>query len=466
MAHRQRITGGTIVTADVLSESDLLIEDGRIAAWIPATAEVADAEIVDASGLWVMPGAIDVHTHFEEPDPRMLEGFKTGSHAAAAGGITTVIEMPQAHPTSTTAAHLREKAGIADRNSIVDMAFWGGVILQNDQTEQDLLAMANAGAVAFKSFMASSSPFFPAVDNDQLARAMVVAQETGLPYGLHAEDNAMLKAGIARMQAAGRVDPMAHAESRPPVVETVAVACALALAEETGAPVHICHAASAGALALIAEAKSRGVSVTCETCPQYLVLNTDDLVRLKGFGRCAPALRSQDEVERIWDFVLDGTIDLLCSDHCGFTYESKAAGESDIFAVPLGLQGIQNLVVATFSEGVVRRGLSPSSWIAMLTAHPARVFDLAPRKGSLAPGADADVMLFDPGLTWEVNVEDHLHRQPWSPYAGKTMQGRVRRTIRRGETIFDDQLSGRDRITAAPGSGRAITRGGEPFSIA
>jgi len=458
MESTTRISGGTIVTAEVMARADLLIRDGKIVGWIEPAAETPGVEVIDATGLWVMPGAIDVHTHFEEPDPRMLEGFETGSHAAAAGGITTVIEMPQAHPTSTTAAHVQEKAAIAEEKSIVDMALWGGVILQNDQTEADLLAMADAGVVAYKSFMASSSPFFPAVNNEQLRRAMLVSRDTGLPYGLHAEDNALLQAGISRLKEEGRKDPLAHAESRPPVVETVAVASAVALAEETGAPVHICHVASAGAMRIIADAKARGVRITCETCPQYLVLNTDDLVRLKGFGRCAPALREQEEVERLWTSVLAGEIDILCSDHCGFTVESKQAGEEDIFAVPLGLQGIQNLVASTYSEGVVRRGMNPSRWIAMLTANPARIFGLAPAKGSLEPGADADVMLFDPTAEWEVTVEDHLHRQPWSPYAGKRMLGRVRRTIRRGETLFDDRHAGQARIVAGPGGGKVLRR--------
>ena len=458
MGPTTRISGGTIVTGEVMARADLLIRDGKIVGWIEPTAETPGVEVIDATDLWVMPGAIDVHTHFEEPDPRMLEGFETGSHAAAAGGITTVIEMPQAHPTSTIAAHLREKAAIAEEKSIVDMALWGGVILQNDQTEADLLAMADAGAVAYKSFMASSSPFFPAVNNEQLRRAMLVARDTGLPYGLHAEDNALLQAGISRLKEEGRKDPLAHAESRPPVVETVAVAGAVALAEETGAHVHICHVASAGAMRIIADAKARGVRITCETCPQYLVLNTDDLVRLKGFGRCAPALREQEEVERLWASVLAGEIDVLCSDHCGFTVESKQAGDEDIFAVPLGLQGIQNLVASTYSEGVVRRGMNPSRWIAMLTANPARIFGLAPAKGSLEPGADADVMLFDPAADWEVTVEDHLHRQPWSPYVGKRMHGRVLRTIRRGETLFDDRHGGKARIVAGPGGGKVLRR--------
>ena len=459
MARTTMVSGGALVTGEGRVAVDLLVRDGRIAAWIaPGEVSAAD-ERVDASGLWVLPGGIDVHTHFEEPDPNLFEGFYTGSMAAAAGGVTTVVEMPQAHPTTTTATLLREKAAIVEQTAIVDVALWGGVTFADGQTEADLAAMATAGAAAFKSFMASSSPFFPAVDAAGLLRAMRVAAEVGLPYGLHAEDDALLRHGVATLQGAGRRDALAHAESRPPLVETVAVATALVLAEETGAPVHICHVASAGALQLIAEAKRRGLRVTCETCPQYLVLDTGDLERLRGFGRCAPALRAPEEVAAIWPFVLDGTVDLICSDHCGFTPESKRRGDADIFAAPLGLSGVQTLLPASFTGAVVERGMAPERWVNLVSRRPAEIFGLAPRKGSLAVGADADLVLFDPERRWSVCVEDHLHRQPWSPYEGQTFQGRVVRTIRRGETIFDDSRSGSDRITAAPGSGRFLPRG-------
>jgi allantoinase len=451
------VLGGTVVTGAGTVRADLELREGRIAAWHADGSDLRADERIDAAGRWVIPGGIDVHTHFEEPDPNLLEGFETGGMAAAAGGVTTVVEMPQAHPTTTTAALLREKAAIVGRTAIVDTALWGGATLANGQTEDDLREMAAAGAAAFKSFMASSSPFFPAVDSARLLAVMRVAAETGLPYGLHAEDDALMRDGIARLRAAGRTDPLAHAESRPPLIETVAVATALVLAEETGAHVHVCHVASAGALRLIAEAKRRGLRVTCETCPQYLVLDTHDLERLRGFGRCAPALRDPAEVAAIWPFVLDGTVDLLCSDHCGFTPESKARGDADIFEAPLGLSGVQTLLPATFGAAVVERGMDPLAWVRLVSETPARLFGLR-GKGLLAPGADADLVLFDPERDWTASVDDHLHRQPWSPYAGKRMRGRVLRTIRRGETIFDDSRAGRDRILARPGSGRFLPR--------
>jgi allantoinase len=453
------IQNGTIVAEGGSYQADLIV-NGETIAVITADSTSWDAQQrVDARGLLVLPGGIDSHTHFEEPDPRLLEGFTTGGQAAAAGGVTKVVEMPQAHPTTTRAGHLREKQDLVAQNAVVDMALWGGVIGPPAQSATDLEGMAAGGAAAIKSFKAASSPLFTAVDNAQLLWAMRVAARLEIPYGLHAEDQALLADGLRCLQEAGRTDAMAHAESRPPLVETVAVNTALLLAAETGCHVHICHVASAAALALIREAKARGTRVTAETCPQYLMLNTDDLARLRGFARCAPALRDQPEVDAIWEFVLDGTIDLICSDHVGYTIESKQAGQEDIFRAPLGLSGIQTLLPGFYSEAVVKRGLPLERFVALTAANPARLFGLFPRKGTLAIGADADITLLDPAADWTVTVDDVLHRQKWTPYEGKQITGRVVRTIRRGQTIFDDRRVGGDRNVAEPGSGQYLPRG-------
>ncbi|MCC7021429.1 MAG: allantoinase AllB [Thermomicrobiales bacterium] len=453
------IENGTIVTEGGRFTADLVIADQQIAALTNNASGWEAGERIDATGLWLLPGGIDVHTHLREPDPELLEGFARGGAGAAAGGLTTVVEMPQAHPTTVTPEQFREKQRLVAEHAIVDMALWAGAIGPPKQTADDLAGMAEAGAAAFKSFMATSSPLFPAIDYGQLHWAMREAARLGLPYGLHAEDQALLADGLQRMRAVGRTDPLAHAESRPPLVETVAVNTALLLAAETGCHVHICHVASAGALALIHEAKARGQRVTAETCPQYLMLNTDDLERLAGFARCAPAIRDQAEVDAIWEFVHDGTIDIICSDHCPFTIESKEAGRNDIFAAPLGLSGVQTLLPAFFSEAVVRRGMAPERFVAMMAGNPARVFGLTPRKGTLAVGADADVTLLDPEATWTVSAGEALHGQKWTPYEGMTLTGRVRRTIRRGETIYDDTREGEERVTARPGSGTFLPRG-------
>jgi dihydroorotase-like cyclic amidohydrolase len=231
------IENGTIVTEGGSFNAALIVANGQVIAYAEDASGWNAPERIDASGILVIPGGIDVHTHFEEPDPDMLEGFTSGGRAAAAGGVTSVVEMPQARPTTTTPAQFAEKVQIVNENAVVDMALWAGAVGPPLQSADDLTAMADLGAAAFKSFMASSSPLFPAVDTAQMLWVMEEATRLGIPYGLHAEDQSLLQAGLARTEGAGRKDPLAHAESRPPLVETVAVSTVLLLAAETG-----CHA--------------------------------------------------------------------------------------------------------------------------------------------------------------------------------------------------------------------------------
>jgi allantoinase len=459
MADALVVEGGTIVTHDSVFRADIVIRDERIVSITSDSSEIDAAARIDATGLLVLPGGIDAHTHFREPEEFTREGFFNGGQGAAAGGITTVIEMPQADPTTVTVEQFQAKRNQVAKTALVDMALWVGIVGGNLQSEVDLRNLAATGAVAFKSFMASSSPSFPAVDTTTLQWAMAAIAETGLPYGIHAENDNLLASGLKRLQDRGRTDPLAHAESRPPLVESVAVAEVLYLAEVTGCWAHICHCASADALRLIADARSRGVRVTVETCPQYLALNTDDLVALKGYGRCAPSLRSQEEVDQIWSYVMDETIDLICSDHCGFTKEQKDAGAEDIFRAPLGLAGVQTLLPVFFDGAVNQRSMPLPQFVRQMATNTAQIFDLYPRKGTIGVGSDADLIVFDPERTWIVRGEDMLHKQKWTPFEGKPVTGRVIRTIRRGETIYDDSLEGEARVPSVAGSGRYIPRG-------
>lgn len=453
------ISGGTVVTSAAKFRADLIVIDERIAGLVTDGGDIAADERIDASGLLVMPGGIDIHTHFREPEEFTKEGFTSGSHGAAAGGITTVVEMPQADPTTITADQLRAKRLAISKTSIVDMALWGGIIGEPRQEVSAVREMAAAGAAGFKSFMASSSPSFPAVDAVKLLSAMKVVAPTGLPYALHAEDDVMLQSGLRRTHGAGRRDALAHAESRPPVIEAVAVNTALYFAEITGCWIHICHCASADALRLIAEARSRGVKVTVETCPQYLALNTDDLIARAGFARCAPSIRDQAEVDAIWPYVLDETIDAIASDHAAYASETKSQGADDIFNAPLGVSGIQTLLPVFFDQAVNQRGMSEMQFVRQMAANPAMMFGLHPRKGAIAIGSDADLTLLNPSREWTVAGADMLHKQKWTPFEGKTVMGRVARTIRRGETIFDDNVEGAAKTPGIPGSGRFLARG-------
>jgi allantoinase len=453
-----RITGGLVATPEGAVRLDVIVSGERIEALVePGAGPRTEAEI-DASGLVVLPGAVDGHTHFVvddtdlyEPDPSECDGFENGGRAAAAGGVTTVVEMPQAQPPTTDAARFRRKRELGAKDAIVDFALWGGTVQGQDPAEiPKLLA---EGAVGIKAFMCDSDPTYPGSDDAQLVRSLEVLRDTPFMLGLHAENDALLRDGIAEIRAAGRKDPLAHAESRPPIVEIEAVNRAILFAEQLGAWVHIVHMSTRGAAELVAAAKARGVRVTAETCPQYLALDHDDLRRLGPMARCAPPIRSRDDVEAMWEHLAAGTIDCITTDHCAFSYESRQPGHEDIFESPNGLPGIQTLLPVVITEGR-RRGWAWEDIARVLAGAPAELWRLAPRKGSIRVGADADLVLLDPERRWTVRGADLFQTHKWTPFEGFEATGRVVRTLVRGRTVFEDAAGAPE--FAPAGTGRFV----------
>jgi allantoinase len=448
------VAGGLVAAEYGTFEADIVIRDGRIAALVEDATEV-DGERFDATGMVVFPGGVDIHTHLREPSRIVREGFDYGTASAAAGGITTVVEMPQADPLVQDVASFRTKLEAASKTSLLDFGLYAAA---TGQPEDELRALLAEGALAFKAFMCASSPGYPRLDDAGLLDCLRSVERLGSMLIVHAENNELLQAGLARMTAAGRTDPLAHAESRPPVVETTAIATLVRLAEEAGARLHVAHVSTAEGAATVAAARARGADVTCETCPQYLLMDLDDLDRLGPWARCAPAIRSRAEVDALWPLVLDGTIGAVASDHSPYTYEDKEQGADDIFKATLGLNVIQVMLPGIFDEGVERRGLSYTRFAELSAAGPARITGLYPRKGSITVGADADLAVWDPDARWVVARDELLSRFPWTPLEGRTLRGRVTATIRRGEFVYRDGA-----ICAEPGSG-AFLRGDAPLS--
>jgi dihydroorotase-like cyclic amidohydrolase len=270
---------------------------------------------------------------------------------------------------------------------------------------------------------------------------------------VHAESDSLLQASLARMHAAGRRDPLAHHESRPPFVEEEAVHRALFLAAHADVRIQIVHVSSPGSAELVRRAKAEGQRATMEICPHHLLLDLDDLVRLGPYGRCAPALRDRPLVERLWDYVLDGTADSLVSDHCAYTIEEKEPGWDDIFAAPLGCQVMQETVPLVLDEAYHRRGMPLDAFARFCSTNAARTIGLYPRKGTILPGSDADLALFDLETEWTVDARSQqLSKNPWSPFDGRTSRARCVRTLVRGTTVHRD-----GEIVAAPGSGRFLS---------
>lgn len=451
--NRRVIAGGTIVTESALVRADIVVHGERIVALTTEAERRAGDEAIDATGLLVLPGGVDAHTHAREPDEPLREGFHSTTMAAAAGGITTIIEMPQAEPVAADGATFGIRREAAERHAVGDVAMYGAVV-GDRTTAADLDAMRAAGAIAFKAFMVGGSAGMEPVDDVAIMRTLEALRERDIIFTVHAENAALVADGIRRMRTAGRTDPLAHADSRPPPYEAEAVQRAIFLAEMTGGRLHIAHVSCQLALECIRAAKARGVHVTAETCPQYLVMDLSDLARMGGFARCAPPLRTRDDVEAMWRGLAEGTLDFVCSDHCGYTVASKEAGWTDIFAAPQGLSVIQHMLPVVYDDAVNTRGWSWPEIVRRTATAPAQIFGLAPRKGSLAVGADADIVLYDPDSEMKVMRDGLLTRQQWSAFEGRTVRGRVVRTMIRGRDVYAD-----DRIVAEAGSGRFLTPG-------
>ncbi|HEX6509422.1 MAG TPA: allantoinase AllB, partial [Chloroflexota bacterium] len=403
------VVNGLVVLPSGLAYVHLGIRDGIIRAIVddPWGLEADDA--IDARGLVVLPGVIEPHCHFWDPGPTYREDWETGTRSAAAGGVTTTIEMPLSVPPTVDAAAFRLKQERANACAITDYALWGGIVPDsiNGLTER-LLEMRELGAVAYKAFMCWSANEFPPIDDGILLAAMEELARHDLLLGLHCENDAIIKRREVALLAAGRHDPQAHLESRPEIAEYEAIQRAIALAEETGARLYIVHMSLPQGAELIRQARARGVRVWAETAPRYLMLDDTGMDRQGPFVKCSPPLRSGNSQYRLWREVLGGTIDTLGSDHSTFTYEEKAAGEVDIWKAPNGIPDIQTALPLLLSEGVHRRGMSLERLASLVSTNVARIFGLYPQKGVVAVGSDADLTLVDLDAEWRI-TNDAMH---------------------------------------------------------
>ena len=427
------VKGGTLVTPHGLVRADLAIAEGRFVAVSPAV-ETRARRVIDADGMHVFPGVIDAHVHFNEPGRAGWEGLATGSAALAAGGGTCFFDMPlNSEPPVLDAARLREKRRLGERKSRTDFALWGGLVPGNlDRLD----GLRDAGAIGFKAFMSESGiASFPRVDRAALRAGMKRAARLGLPVAVHAEDEARAAALTRALRDAGRADAAAYLRSRPPAVEIAAIREALEIAGETGCALHIVHVSTPEGIALVAAAKARGVDVSAETCPHYLLLNASAPLELGAVAKCAPPLRSEGRRRGLWAALRAGRIDTLGSDHSPAPPALKR--DPDYFALWGGIAGVQHgfelLVDATrASAGRDWPRLASASSLAV-----ARRFRLR-GKGALAPGFDADFFLVSTAPTRTVTAAELLTRHALSPYVGRPSRVRIARTFVRGVEVWAD----------------------------
>jgi allantoinase len=446
------ITGGTIVAEYGVFRGDLLVQDGRIVSLGETGSEIPSGwERIDATGLTLLPGGVDPHCHFREPGYLEREGWRTGSMAAAAGGVTTVLEYPQAEPPVTDMKTLSLKRARAEAESVVDFGLWGGAI---EIALPHLAAMHGGGVVGFKAFMHTRNPSFPGVDDGLILDILDTVADLRSVFALHCENAAIQVRNIAKLEDAHRVYPLAHAESRPPIVEYEAVARFLLLAASvSGARIHVPHVSLSTVGDLIRDAKRAGLPVSAEACPQHLLLDEDDLVEQGVWAKCGPPLRSRQNVDALWSHVLDGTIDYHASDHAPTTREEKEAGLENIFRASTGVINNQWAIPLIIDEAFHRRGMTLDHLARYTATNAAKRLGLYPRKGSIRVGADADLALYDLSANQTIDQERQLNRQKWTPWHGRTLGVKVMRTIVRGRTVYDGLA-----ITAPPGHGIYVDR--------
>ena len=424
------VRGGMVVTSDGVAHADIAVAEETIVAVAPEM-EGAAREEIDVRGLYVLPGAVDIHVHFNEPGRTEWEGWATGSTACAVGGTTTVAEMPlNAHPPTLDGPAFDAKRAAAEAGSFVDFALWGGLTPVNlDRMDE----VAERGVIGFKAFMSNSGiADFPSADDATLLTGMQRAADLGLPVAVHAENDAITAALAARAIAVGRMSARDYLDSRPALAETEAITRAILFAEETGCALHVVHVSTGRGIAVIAEARARGVDVTAETCPHYLLFTEDDLERLGAVAKCAPPLRPSAETDALWQSLARGEIQVVASDHSPAPATMKTG--DDFFAVWGGISGCQSLLGTLLTAGHAERGLPLAAIAAVLAEHPAQRLRMA-GKGRIAVGCAADLVLVDLDGRYTLFPEHLRYRHRHSAFVGMVFTGKPRRTILRGETV-------------------------------
>jgi allantoinase len=382
---------------------------------------------------WLLPGLVDTHVHVNEPGRTEWEGFATATRAAAAGGITTIVDMPlNSVPSTTTLAALEAKRAAARGLAHVDCAFWGGVVPGN---ADELESMAAAGVAGFKCFLVPSGvDEFAAVGEDDLRLAMPIIARLGLPLLVHAEWPAELEAAPKPREPRRYAHYLA---TRPREAEHDAIRRMIRLCEATGCRVHIVHLASADAVPDLRLAKARGLPLTVETCPHYLTFAAEEIADGATAFKCAPPIRERENRERLWEALAEGVIDMIASDHSPCPPELKREDTGDFMAAWGGIASLEVMLAAVWTEAS-ERGFTPRDLARWLCDVPATLAGFAEQKGSIAPGHAADLVAWDPDARWTVDAGSLQQRHPLTPWAGRTLRGSVREVFLRGQTIVAD----------------------------
>ncbi|MFJ4342355.1 dihydropyrimidinase [Streptomyces sp. NPDC088915] len=446
MSTRTLIRGGLVVTAADEVHADVLIEDGRVAALAAHGSDAAAGwtadRTVDATDRYVIPGGVDVHTHMELPfgGTSASDTFETGTRAAAWGGTTTVVDFAVQTVGRTLREGLDTWYAKADGVCAIDYAFHMILSDVNAHTLKEMDKLVQEGISSFKLFMAYPGVFYS--DDGQILRAMQRSAENGGLIMTHAENGIAIDVLVEQALARGETDPRYHGEVRKALLEAEATHRAIQLARVAGAPLYVVHVSAQEAVAELAAARDMGLPVFGETCPQYLFLSTDNLAEPGFEGAkyvCSTPLRPKEHQAALWRGLRTNDLQVVSTDHCPFCFTGqKDLGRGDFSKIPNGLPGVENRM-DLLHQAVVDGHISRRRWIEIACATPARMFGLYPQKGTLAPGADADVVVYDPHATQTLSAGTHHMNVDYSAYEGRTVTGQVETVLSRGEVVIDQR---------------------------
>jgi dihydropyrimidinase len=446
------VKGGTLVMPEGVVEADLLAQGERIKAVGRDLPVPNDARVVDAVGCYVLPGVVDAHTHIalDTGIYQTPEDWFVGSRAAACGGVTTVVDFATQFPGQTlrqaVEARLEET-----QDAVIDYAFHVMVTDLPPDREGELADLVELGTPSVKLYTTYRPNYY--ADDATILRVMETCADLGLLPLVHCENDALVTAQTETLIAAGDTGWRYHGHSRPALAEQEAVQRVLFLAEAAGCPVHVVHCSTARSVALVAEARDSGQEVTCETCPQYLLLNNTTYAGPEPWRYILqPPLRDPEQSDQLWAWVEAGAVDLIATDHCDYTLDQKVARD-DFTQTPGGLPGVETLLLLMMTYGMNEGNLTLPQLAALLSTNPARIWGLWPRKGALLPGSDADLVIYDPEPEGVVLAEHLHHLAGYTPYEGMRVQGRIKATISRGNILYrEGQFVGRK------GQGRFVRR--------
>ncbi len=480
---RMLIKNGTVVTATDMSQADVLIDDGKVVAIFAGEGqsigekamdkliEAAADKVIDATGKYVMPGGIDVHTHMELPfgGTYAADTFETGSRAAAWGGTTTIIDFAVQTKGESAMEGLESWMQKAEGNCAIDYGFHMITGDINDQTLKEMDMLMDEGVTSFKLFMAYPGVFYS--DDGEILRAMQKAAENGGTICMHAENGIAIDVLVEQALARGETDPIYHGIVRKSILEGEASHRAIKLAELTGVPLYIVHMSAHEALDEVIQARDQGLNVFAETCPQYLFLSLDDLGN--GFEGAkyvaSPPLRdrAQGHQERLWTGLATNDLQVVSTDHCPFCMgdhhtfgTQKQLGRGDFSKIPNGMPGVEPRMGLIYEGGVAGGRISVNRFVEITATAPAKMFGLFPQKGTIAVGSDADIIVFDPNGSYTISAETHHMDVDYSCYEGKELTGSIDVVISKGRAIIEDGA-----YHGSPGDGVYLKRGTNQYLI-